>query len=107
MRTLIIAALVFFFSIAALAQGPGRVPEEGRGRAKESVDNTPGWSLMTPAERSAYREKMASFKSYDECSAYHREHLGKMEARAQETRKAFTAPPANACDRMKERGLIK
>jgi len=70
-------------------------------------DNTAGWALMTPEERSANQQKMQSFKTYDECKAYQDEHHKTMEARAKEKGKTLTPPRNNACDRMKAQGLLK
>lgn len=68
----------------ALAQGTGPGGAAGQGTpgtggarstapsGPPSFDeqNTPGWSSMTAAERSAHRQRMQSFRTYDECSAY-------------------------------------
>jgi hypothetical protein len=70
-------------------------------------DNTPGWSLMTPEERTAHREKMMSAKTFDECKAAQEEHHKQMEARAKEKGAKLPAPRQNACDRMKARGFFK
>jgi hypothetical protein len=45
-------------------------------------DNTLGWQLMTPAERTEHQAKMRSFKTYDECKAYQEAHHKQMEERA-------------------------
>lgn len=79
----------------------------GKGRFGFNQGNTPGWSLMTPEERTAHREKMWSFKTYDECKAFQAEHHKAMEARAKEQGKTLPAPRANSCDRMKARGMLK
>lgn len=62
---------------------------------------------MTQEEHAAHRQKMWSFKSYDECKAYQLEHHQVMEARAKEQGKTIAPPRFNACDRMKARGVIK
>ena len=79
----------------------------GKGRMAFNQGNTPGWSLMTPEERSAHQQKMWSFKTFDECKAYQAEHHTAMTAKAKEQGKTLPAPRANACDRMKARGQIK
>lgn len=79
----------------------------GKGRFAFNQGNTPGWSLMTPEERTAHREKMWSFKTYEECKAYQSEHHKAMEAKAKEQGKTLPAPGANACDRMKAGGQFK
>lgn len=79
----------------------------GRGMMAFNKGNTPGWSLMTPEERTAHQQKMWSFKTYDECKAYQAEHHTAMEAKAKEKGQTLPAPRANACDRMKARGQFK
>jgi hypothetical protein len=79
----------------------------GRGMMVFNKGNTPGWSLMTPEERTAHQQKMWSFKTYDECKAYQAEHHTAMEAKAKEKGQTLPAPRANACDRMKARGQFK
>lgn len=79
----------------------------GKGRFALNQGNTPGWSLMTAEERAAHREKMWSFKTYEECKAYQAEHHKAMEAKAKEQGKTLPAPRANACDRMKASGQLK
>ena len=87
---------------SALAQGG-----PGRGRYAIGSNNTAGWTLMTPEEHQAHQQKMWSFTSYDECKAYQQEHHQVMQARAKEQGKTLLLPRANACDRMKVRGLVK
>lgn len=81
----------------------------GRGARAMRFDqnNTRGWTLMTPEERVAHREKMVSLKTYDECKAFQAEHRVTMEARAKEKGTTLPVPRQNACDRMKARGLVK
>ncbi len=92
--------------------GPGPMGGAGMGPGKGhqfafNKDNTPGWALMTPEERTANQQKMRSFKTYDECKAFQTEHHAAMEARAKEQGKTLPAPRNNACDRMKAKGLLK
>ncbi len=68
--------------------------------------NTPGWSLMTPDEQKAHREKMASMKSYEECKAYLEQHHQQMQERAKAKGVELPAGPAMACDRMKAQGRL-
>lgn len=84
--------------------GPGM---GGGGRYAIGQDNTVGWALMTQEEHQAHRQKMWSFKNYDECKAYQLEHHQAMEARAKEQGKTIAPPRMNACDRMKARGMLK
>lgn len=82
-------------------------PGPGGGRFAFSNNNTPGWALMSTEERGAHQQKMRAFKTYDECKTYQAEHHKLMESRAKEQGKTLPVPRANACDRMKARGLFK
>ena len=81
--------------------------EAGPGRYRFNQDNTPGWSLMTPAERSEHQNKMWSAKTYDECKALQAEHRAVIVARAKEQGLTLATPRQNACDRMQMRGMLK
>jgi Spy/CpxP family protein refolding chaperone len=131
MKTRTLALSMFFgiaLSASALAQpgpgmgpgggmGPGMGPGGGMGpgmgpggrgmRFDFNKDNTPGWSLMTPEERAAHREKMLAAKTPEECKAIQEEHHKQMEARAKEKGQTLRGPRQNACDRMKARGFYK
>ena len=103
----LIVVLGGILAAPALAQ-PGPGMGGGMGRAMRfSQDNTPGWTLMTPAEQAAHREKMLSMQTYADCKAYQAEHRVAMEARAKE--KGVTLPVARqlGCERMQARGLLK
>lgn len=54
----------------------------GAGRPDAGADNTPGWSMMSPQEQRAHRERMQSFRHYGECAAYRDRHRHEMAARA-------------------------
>jgi cell division protein FtsL len=69
--------------------------------------NTPGWSLMTPEERTEFHDKMMATKSYEECKKVQAEHHEKMMMRAKEKGVTLNSPRAHACDRMKARGMFK
>lgn len=43
-----------------------------------------GWQLMTPQERTQYREKMRTLKTREERQAFRREHHKQMQERAKE-----------------------
>ncbi len=87
--------------------GPGGMgPGGGRGM-RFRQRNTAGWSLMTPEERTAHRQKMRATKTYDECKAVQSEQHKLMEARAKEKGITLPLPQQNACDRMKARGIIQ
>lgn len=93
--TLLVGSLV---AGAAMAQGP---------RYRFNQTNSPGWSLMTPAERTEHRKKMLAAKTYEECKAIQAENHGLMEARAKEKGKVLGTPRHNACDQMRAKGLLK
>lgn len=86
--------------------GQGMGPGMG-GRFAIGNDNTFGWTLMGQEERTTHQQKMWSFKRYDECKTYQLEHHQAMEARAKAAGKTLPPPHANACDRMKARGLFE
>lgn len=93
-----------------MGPGGGMGPGMGGGRGMRyqfNKENTPGWSLMTPEERAAHREKMLAAKTYEECKAAQEEHHRQMEARAREKGQTLSAPRVNACERMKARGFYK
>ena len=85
---------------------PGAGGGMGRGM-RFSQDNTPGWTLMTPAEQAAHREKMLSMQTYADCKAYQTEHRAVMEARARERGVTLPAARQPGCERMQARGLLK
>lgn len=86
--------------------GQGRMGHGGRGM-RFNQDNTPGWSLMTPAERDAQRAKMREVKTLDECKTLQAEHRTTMEIRAKEKGVTLRTPRQNVCENMQARGFIK
>jgi hypothetical protein len=65
-------------------------------------NNTHGWSIMTPEERTAHCNKMMAFKTREECVAYQKEHHKQMEARAKEKGAQLPGAPRHGmCERMK------
>lgn len=101
-----LTAAVAIVSVSAFAQGPGPGPGAGKGFGFNR-NNTPGWSLMTPAERTEHRNKMMAAKTFDECKAIQEEHRKQMEVRAKEKNVKLPTPGTYACDRMKARGMFK
>ena len=90
------------------ASGQGMGPGGGGGRAMMyNQNNTRGWTLMTPEERSAFQKQMREVKTYDECVTLQSEHRGAMEVRAKEQGVTLQTPRRNACENLKARGLIK
>ena len=99
-RKLIFAATLaaVILSTSALAQGH---------HYRFNQTNTPGWSMMSAAERTEHQNKMLAAKTYDECKAIQEEHHKAMEDRAKEKGVALGTPKTNACDNMKAKGIIK
>lgn len=69
--------------------------------------NTPGWQLMTPAERTDHQIKLRSFTEYAACKEYADNHHKLMEERAKEKGIALRAVKRNPCDVMKAKGYLK
>lgn len=63
------------------------------GRGRFGPDNTPGWALMSPAERSAHRERMSGLKTEKDCRAYMDEHHRQMQERAKQKGGSVPARP--------------
>jgi hypothetical protein len=81
---------------------------QGGGRGMRfNQNNTRGWTLMTPEERTAFQSKMREVKSFDECVQTQTEHRSVMEVRAKEKGVTLPTPRRNACENMKARGMIK
>ena len=115
----ILAALFLVFGSSAQAQpaagtgmgpgnnGSGMGPGNGRGQSFTfDSNNTRGWSLMTPEERIAHRDKMLSAKNYGECKTIQEEQHKAMIERANQQGKTLPTPRQNGCDRMKARGFF-
>ena len=96
---------------AGMGNGAGMGPGGRGGHGGQAMmfnqNNTRGWTLMTPEERTAFQIKMREVKSYDQCEATQTEHRATMETRAQEKGVTLMAPRQNACDNLKAHGLIK
>ncbi len=79
---------------AASVPGMGGGPGMGRGRmGMAGPDYSPGWSLMTPDERSQHQTKMRSMTNYDECKAYMAQQHDQMAARAKAQGTQMPAQP--------------
>jgi len=89
--------------------GAGNMGPAGRGMRGMRFDqnNTHGWTLMTPEERTANQIKMRAVKTYDECKLVQAEQRTLMEARAKEKGVTLPTPPQSGCENMKARGFIK
>jgi hypothetical protein len=91
----------------ATALGAVNAAEAEPGRYRFQQDNTPGWTLMTPAERKEFQNRMRAAKTYDECKALRAEHRATLEARAKEQGVALNEPRRDACEQMRARGFVK
>jgi hypothetical protein len=66
----------------------------GRGRgAMAGPDYSPGWSMMSPEERSQHQAKMRSMTNYDDCKAYMAQQHEQMAARAKAQGMQMPAQP--------------
>ena len=83
---------------SAPGMGPGGGPRAGRaGGARWGAEFTPGWALMTEAERSTHRERLRSMTRVDECQAYMARQHEQMAARARERGTTLPTPRRDAC----------
>ena len=69
--------------------GPGTGMGSGMGSGMGPAvrwgdDYTPGWSMMTAAERQTHQDRMRAMKTYEECKAYADQHREQMNKRASE-----------------------
>jgi hypothetical protein len=88
---------------SAPGAGPGAGMRGGRAMGGRSgADFTPGWSMMTPAERGEHQARMRSMKTYEQCKAYQTQHHEQMAARAKERGgKPLAQPRRDACAALK------
>lgn len=86
---------------AASAPMPSSGPMHGP-RVHWGRDYTPGWSMMSEAERKEHREHMQGFKTYEECKAYRDKYHEQMAARMKERGgKPLPQPRRDACAGLK------
>lgn len=69
--------------------------------------NSYGWQYMTPNERVEHQRQLRSFRSYDECRAYQREHHALMAERAGRAGKVLTPKGSSVCDRLRAQGRLQ
>ena len=109
MKRIGLAAALAALAFAAFAQpppgtGPGPGPGQGPGPRgfRAGPDSVPGWSLMTPEERKAHQERMASMKTRAECTSAMEEHHKLMAERAREKGAAlkWNGPAGRGCSRL-------
>ena len=76
---------------------------EAKGGPPKSAADAPvrRGSLMTDDERAAHRQKLQSFKTFDECQKYEQDYQAKVEARAKEQHKTLRSSNPGACNRYK------
>lgn len=113
MRPLYAAVVMTALASAALSSWsqpgpPASAPRQGAGpmngpRAHWGRDYTPGWSMMSEAERKEHREHMQAFKTYEECRAYMEKHHEQMASRVKERGgKPLAQPRRDACNGLKK-----
>jgi hypothetical protein len=84
-----------------MGNGMGRGLQAHRGMRFDD-DNTPGWALMTEAERDAHRAAVTAFTDYDQCRTYVQRHHAEMMERARERGQTLSETPRrDACEALK------
>ena len=91
-RRFLAVAVIGATAVAAAQPGPGPGRMGGPG-ARWGSDYTPGWALMTQAERNEHQERLRAMKTYEECKAYMDQHREQMAARAKERGGKLLAQP--------------
>jgi hypothetical protein len=106
--TAVLLALSFS---AAHAQGAASAPQPGMGMGpgagmhgwRMNRDNTPGWSMMTRAERREHHDKMMAMTDHGACMAYMEKHHAQMSERAKARGRAAPGKPRHdACTPLKK-----
>jgi hypothetical protein len=102
----VVAALLAVSMGAAQAQGAASAPASGMGNMRGwhmGRDNTPGWSMMSRAERKEHHDKMMAMTDPAACVAYMEQHHAKMAERAKERGRTLPAKPRrDACASLKK-----
>jgi hypothetical protein len=84
-----------------MGNGMGRGMQAHRGMQFDD-DNTPGWALMSEAEREAHRAAVTAFSDYDQCRTYVQRHHAEMMERARERGQTLAETPRrDACEALK------
>jgi hypothetical protein len=93
--TLAVAGALLALSMGAVqAQGAASAPAMGGMRGWHmNRDNTPGWSMMSRAERKEHHDKMMAMTDHAACTAYMEQHHAKMAERAKERGRTLPAKP--------------
>jgi hypothetical protein len=109
--SMVVLALASWATLAmAQASAPGPGPGMGPGMGMGPMhgwrmqrDNTPGWSMMTRAERTQHRDRMMAMTDHAQCSAYMQQHHAAMVERAKARGHAMPAMPRHdACAPLKK-----
>lgn len=106
MKTWIAAVAVLLAAGLVQAQGAASAPGMGMGGMRGwqmNRDNTPGWSMMSRAERQAHHDKMMSMTDHSACTAYMEQHHAQMVARAKQRGRSMPVmPKKDACAALKK-----
>jgi hypothetical protein len=101
---LVLAASPGGQALAQSAAAAASAPSAGMRGWRMSRDDTPGWSMMTRAERREHHDKMMSMTDTASCKAYMEQHHESMVERARtKGLKAPGKPRHDACDRLKKK----
>ena len=88
-----------------MGMGPGKGAGMGPGARRGGMYGpkyTPGWSMMTEAERTEHRTKMQSFTHKADCQAYVAEHHAQMAERMkQQGGQPLAQPRRDPCANLK------
>lgn len=88
-------------SASAAASGPGMGMGMHHG-GMAGPDHTPGWSMMTPQERSEHQARMQGMKTPENCRAYRDAHHQQMAEHAKaQGGKPLPPPRHDGCAGMK------
>lgn len=107
-KSITVAALLAVSMVAAHAQGAASAPGMGMGMGgmrgwHMNRDNTPGWSMMSRAERKEHHDKMMAMTDHAACAAYMEQHHATMAERAKERGRTVPAKPRrDACATLKK-----
>ena len=100
-----LAIVLLTVSITAVqAQGAASAPGMGgMGGMQMNRDNTPGWSMMSRAERREHHDKVMAMTDPAACMAYMEQHHAQMVERAKERGRTLPAKPRrDACASLKK-----
>lgn len=112
-----IATLLITSLLASATWAQGRPPAQAQTQTRAQTQtqaqasmrfgpgNTPGWSLMTPQERTEHRSRMMGFTNYEDCVSYLAEHHAMMLERARKQGVTLPAEPhPGFCQRLPRKG---